>query len=103
MCKTRFVSQGVILYVYVYIEKNLNGTRDTPPPFMENSIKNIHFVFLEPLPYMFSILITFLISLKVPSYTHSLETEYDMYLADCRSSDLHCHNNSLIIIFDDNF
>ena len=62
---------------------------ETPPPFMENSIKNIHFVFLEPLPYMFSILITFLISLKVPSYTHSLETEYDMYLADCRSSDIH--------------
>ena len=47
MTKTRFGSQRVILDISKQqIEEQNNGTREPPPPFMENSIKNFHFVFL---------------------------------------------------------
>ena len=46
MTKTRFGSQRVILDVFKQqIEEQNNGTREPPPPFMENSIKKFHFVF----------------------------------------------------------
>ena len=52
MCKTRFGSEGVILEGFQGKKwKKLKGTQD-PRPFMENSIKIFHFVFLEYIPKM---------------------------------------------------
>ena len=50
MCKTRFCSQGVILDSSKDKLKKNSMERETAPPspFMENSIKNFHFVFLNP-------------------------------------------------------
>ena len=50
MCKTRFGSQGVILdgFLKKFEEKNLNGTRDTPPS-MAKVMKNDQFLY--PFPY----------------------------------------------------
>ena len=45
MCKTRLGSQGVILDGFsAKNEKTLMELESPPPPFMENSIKNFHFV-----------------------------------------------------------
>ena len=41
-------------------------------------------------------------STQVPSFAHALETEYDMYLADCRLFHYQCHHITLIYHIDPN-
>ena len=46
MCKTRFGSQGVMLNGFKpYNEEKNFKERETPPPFMKNSIENFLFFF----------------------------------------------------------
>ena len=49
MCKTCFDSQGMVLNVFFFLQKNFVEkktliTHETLPPFMANAIKNFHFL-----------------------------------------------------------
>ena len=51
-------------------EKNINGTRETPPPFMANAIKNFH-IFLT-LPLIGQELLVVLVLLLSSPYAYSV-------------------------------